>query len=346
MKISKYLSSALLCSVALFGLTTLSVSANGSNENPSGQGNSYAVTREVPQNNNDQINYADQKGAHRIYQPKYGFIKDLNNGHSHYLKGWYNKNVKYSQKATTQNGTYVKTPHGWLNTDAFNQFVITHGPLNYKMQVIHNAKLYNQPAHTTGVQVLATTQQLGLYHHWIKVNAHADTNLIKGYYRFNYNNQQYWIPGQDVMFNLKALRGHNRAVERVIATGEKLINHSPYDYNTTRRHYDCSAFIHHILAANGHSISSSIYYQAQTGRHVNFHHMKRGDIFFIQARGQGYLAHVAMYLGDGLFMHDSPSSDNGGVDVSSLHDKVWNCNNKYRAVKPNGIARRDRKSVV
>ncbi|XIF20556.1 MAG: Hypothetical protein AJITA_01331 [Acetilactobacillus jinshanensis] len=101
------------------------------------------------------------------------------------------------------------------------------------------------------------------------------------------------------MFNLKALRGHNR------------------------RHYDCS-----VLCIISY------------GRHVNFHHMRRGDIFFFAAKGQGYLAHVGMYLGHGLFLHDSPSGDNGGVDVSSLYDKVWNCHNRYRTVYPNGIARR------
>lgn len=54
--------------------------------------------------------------------------------------------------------------------------------------------------------------------------------------------------------------------------------------------------------------------------------MRRGDIFFMDDLG-----HVGIYLGNDLFLHDSPSSSTGGVGINALSQvnpnydgKTWN----------------------
>lgn len=223
-----------------------------------------------------------------------------------------------------------------------NQQIMTEGPLNYQMRVTHNGYLYNLPAHTKGSKIVNSTKNLGLYHKWVAVNRVADTNRYHGFYRFNYNDQNFWIPGQDLMFNLKALRGHNKRIEKVISYGERMIDHSKYaDYTIpSENRYQCSSFMSHIMRHGGIYISPDVWNIPHEGRAISMKHLRRGDLFFFQARGQAFFAHVAMYLGDGLFLHDSPTAYNGGADVSSLRDPVWNCNNRFRECHPNGYARR------
>lgn len=234
-----------------------------------------------------------------------------------------------------------------------NQHLISMGTIHYQMKIVRNGTLYNRPARTKNSYVMTTTEKLGLLHHWVNVNGAADAERtpfthVSGYYRFNYQGQNYWILGNDLVFNLKALRGHNRRLEKIITAGERMIGHSKYNERT--RHYDCCSFITHLYNKIGVPTGSITYNQAVAGRGVSPKHMRRGDLIFFNTsysmtacrqRISGYMAHVGMYLGDGLFLQDSPVTDNGGVDVSSLRDPMWNSRSKDPNVhKFNGIVRR------
>lgn len=352
---NKYISSILFSSAILLGLTGVSASANANQNNHIIKNQPAKVTSiKAPQTNSNHgqnVNFYNrkQRGRGRIYQTNYRFNKQLGKNRGSRAHGWYNKLIRYNRVAKTQRGNFVKTRYGWLNQNAFNQYLITYGHINYRMQVVHNGNLYNRPAHTNNAKKVATTKQLHLFHKWVNVNACADTNTTTGYYRFGYQGQNYWIPGQDLMFNLKAIRGHNHRLERIISYGERMIGHSKY--NEKSQHYDCASFLHHIFAKGGVYIgNTNTYNQVVDGRRVNPKHLKRGDLIFFNTyysedayghKINGYLCHVAMYIGDGLILQDSPFDDNGGVDVSSLRDPMWNSRSKNRKVhKFNGIARR------
>ncbi|MDF7639732.1 NlpC/P60 family protein [Lactobacillus sp. ESL0791] len=283
--------------------------------------------------------YYKGKGTGVIYQTHYGFGKKPGKK-NHSAKVWANKPIAFSKIAKNKHGIFVKTQNGWLNKKAFNQFLLTKSKMNYKMKIVHSDSLYSKPAATNGAKKIATVGKLNLLNHWVHVNAAANTNLHQVYYRFNVNNSNYWILAKNLKFNLKALKGNNKNLEHIITTGEKMIGHSTYNEYT--RHFDCSSFMNYLFTKSGHCLGSTTFSQCYNGRGVSYRHKKRGDLIFFDDRSGGHLAHVGMYLGKGLFLHDSPYTATGGVCVSSLQDAFWNSSSKkYGSVHhPDGIIRR------
>ena len=208
------------------------------------------------------------------------------------------------------------------------------------MKIVRNAKLYNLPAHTNEARKIGTSKKLHLNNKWVYVNMIAHTNLHAVYYRFKHQGKNYWILGKNIKYNLKSLEGNKKSLERIIKIGEKMIGHSKYDEKS--RHFDCSSFMNYLFTKADHHLGSTTFSQCYNGKPVNYKNKKRGDLIFFDDKDDGHLAHVGMYLGKGLFLHDSPYTDNGGVGISSLQDKFWNSrNSKYLSVHyPDGIVRR------
>ncbi|WP_223901970.1 C40 family peptidase [Lactobacillus laiwuensis] len=307
---------------------------NDNNSGSNGAINTNKKHKEVPK-----VVYSKKKGSGKIYQTHYRFSKTLT-GKKRSAKNWYKRQISYSKLAKTNKGTFVKTKYGWLNKKAFNQFLLTKNKINYKMKIVRNAKLYNLPAHTNDARKIGTSKNLHLKNKWVHVNMIAHTNLHAVYYRFKHRGQNYWILGKNIKYNLKALEGNKKSLERSIKIGEKMIGHSKYDEKS--RHFDCSSFMNYLFTKAGHHLGSTTFSQCYNGKPVNYKNKKRGDLIFFDDKDDGHLAHVGIYLGKGLFLHDSPYTDNGGVGVSSLQDNFWNSHNsKYLSVHyPDGIVRR------
>ena len=310
-----------------------------SNTNDNNSGSNGAVNTNKKHKKVPKVVYSKKKGSGKIYQTHYRFSKTLT-GKKPSAKSWYKRQISYSKLAKTNKGTFVKTKYGWLNKKAFNQFLLTKNKINYKMKIVRNAKLYNLPAHTNDARKIGTSKNLHLKNKWVHVNMIAHTNLHAVYYRFKHRGQNYWILGQNIEYNLKALEGNKKSLERIIKIGEKMIGHSKYDEKS--RHFDCSSFMNYLFTRAGHRLGSTTFSQCYNGKPINYKNKKRGDLIFFDDKDDGHLAHVGMYLGKGLFLHDSPYTDNGGVGVSSLQDNFWNSrNSKYLSVHyPDGIVRR------
>lgn len=58
--------------------------------------------------------------------------------------------------------------------------------------------------------------------------------------------------------------------------------------------------------------------EAKLGHGVAWNNIRRGDIFFMDQ-----INHVGIYLGNGLFLHDSPNSPTGGVGISNVNEAHW-----------------------
>lgn len=310
-----------------------------SNKNKDNSQSHKSINTDKKQKKAPKIIYLRKKGSGKIYQTHYRFSKTLTSK-KRSVKNWYKKQISYSKIAKTNKGTFVKTKYGWLNKKAFNQFLLTKNKINYKMKIIRNAKLYNLPAHTNEARKIGTSKKLHLKNKWVYVNMIAHTNLHAVYYRFKHQGKNYWILGKNIKYNLKSLEGNKKSLERIIKIGEKMIDHSKYDEKS--RHFDCSSFMNYLFTKAGHHLGSTTFSQCYNGKPINYKNKKRGDLIFFDDKDDGHLAHVGMYLGKGLFLHDSPYTDNGGVGVSSLQDKFWNSrNSKYLSVHyPDGIVRR------
>ncbi|MYV17058.1 C40 family peptidase [Furfurilactobacillus milii] len=143
--------------------------------------------------------------------------------------------------------------------------------------------------------------------------------------RYVYNaddNATYWLDDNG------RLTSGNWRIEKAVTTGRALIGRSPYSWGGGRtpwsiaaNQFDCSSFIHYIFASAGVILGNyqwaTTYSEKDEGIAVDWSNMRRGDIFFFAYDGD-YYDHVGMYLGNNLFLHDSPSSPTGGVGISSI----------------------------
>lgn len=273
-----------------------------------------------------------------LYHTKYNFYHRLYRTgmkRSSSARGTYEQKFTVTRIAKNGHGTFFKTPRGWINRDAFYHWTRYQGGLNYSMKVNHaHVLLYNKPWGLKGAKVTGSTSTKQLVGHWVHVDRRAELNTGTGYYRLKVNHKTYWIRGKYLSFNTKVLAGNIKQIEKAVKTGSKLVGKSKYDWGGGRsaasiraRRFDCSSFIHYIYAKSGVRLgptsSCTTYSLIRMGRKVKASHMKRGDIFFFNDKDEGKNCHVALYLGNKLFLHDSPSSDTGGVGISSLNDPHW-----------------------
>ncbi|KRM12228.1 C40 family peptidase [Lentilactobacillus farraginis] len=207
----------------------------------------------------------------------------------------------------------------------------------YKLTIVDkSAKLYSAPAGTKGSKYLGTAASNHLN---TKITGQTrddlNHNQRAGYIKFNQNNHHYWVSAQQTRFrDLNALKGPNKQIETAISAGLKLVGHSKYDYGGGRnltdiRHhrFDCSSFVRYCYGKAGITLGSldsvTTFTLVTMGKPVSFNQMKRGDLFFFtNAKGQ-VNSHVAIYLGDHLFLHDHGQSDTGGVGITSLNAPSW-----------------------
>ncbi|WP_143462311.1 C40 family peptidase [Levilactobacillus enshiensis] len=315
------ITSVIVCGLALVGITAQPVTAHAkSAADTTVYNRAYHATK-------------------TLYHPKYGFYRHL---YTSGMKRTSSARHDYEQKfaitriAKNGHGVFYQTNRGWIRQDAFYKWIRYQDNLNYDMQVNHtHILLYNKPAGLKGSKVTGSTSTKKLANHWYHVDKHMELNTANsGYYRLTAGDHHYWIRGKYMSFNTKKLKGNIKTVEKAIKTGSALVGKSKYDWGGGRtsasiaaRRFDCSSFIHWIYARSGVRLGATGTCTTQSlihmGRRVSAKNMKRGDIFFFNDKDEGVNCHVAIYLGNRLFLHDSPSADTGGVGISSLNDSHW-----------------------
>ena len=99
------------------------------------------------------------------------------------------------------------------------------------------------------------------------------------------------------------------AARRVVPTGEQYIG-VPYRYGGTSPSsgFDCSGFVQYVYRLNGVELPRTSRQMAGAGVSVSTRALAVGDLLLFQQGGR--ISHVAIYAGNGRFIHSS-SSGNG-----------------------------------
>lgn len=98
---------------------------------------------------------------------------------------------------------------------------------------------------------------------------------------------------------------------------------SPYIYGGIEASgFDCSGFIYRVfLQATGQAVprtSTGLYAWAEP---ISYLEMQKGDLLFFNTTGT--VSHVAIYIGNGRFIHSASEGPKTGVIISSLDEPYW-----------------------
>ncbi len=91
---------------------------------------------------------------------------------------------------------------------------------------------------------------------------------------------------------------------------------TPYRWGgTTPKAFDCSGFVRYVYGKLGVKLPRTARQQIQTGQKVTMASLQAGDLLFFNM-AKGYVSHVGMYLGGGMFIH--ASNPRSGVRIDSI----------------------------
>ena len=130
-----------------------------------------------------------------------------------------------------------------------------------------------------------------------------------------------YVASSDVEYYDQYMAAHPPTPDGIENTAEKFLGF-PYLWGgTSTKGFDCSGFVKTVYGMNGINLPRDASEQVDIGTTVDtdsdFTNLRKGDLlFFGQDAGSGKqekIVHVAIYLGDGYFIHSS-----GLVRISSL----------------------------
>lgn len=96
---------------------------------------------------------------------------------------------------------------------------------------------------------------------------------------------------------------------------------TPYRWGgTTPKAFDCSGFVRYIYGKLGVKLPRTARQQIKTGHKVTMAGLQAGDLIFFNM-AKGYVSHVGMYLGEGLFIH--ASNPRSGVRIDCIESPSY-----------------------
>jgi cell wall-associated NlpC family hydrolase len=112
----------------------------------------------------------------------------------------------------------------------------------------------------------------------------------------------------------------NGAADRAATQAAKMVG-KPYRYGgSSPSGFDCSGLVLYSFKQAGVSLPHNTDKQRAISRLVKLADLRRGDLLFFNQEGKKY-GHVAIYLGDGKFVH-APSSGKS-VRSDRLDSPYW-----------------------
>lgn len=114
--------------------------------------------------------------------------------------------------------------------------------------------------------------------------------------------------------------------DNVVRLAEGYAGRVSYDYGTRnpdRLIFDCSSFTQFIYRKVGVELRWGTRDQKSQGTFVSKSNLRKGDLVFFDTIGSNNDAinHVGIYMGNGQFIHNTPSKD--GIAINSLSSGWW-----------------------
>lgn len=94
-----------------------------------------------------------------------------------------------------------------------------------------------------------------------------------------------------------------------------------YGVNQPTAVMDCSAFTKYVFGLEGISLKWGTRYQKDAGTYVDRSQLAPGDLVLFRVGSSTSIGHVGIYVGNGQFIHNSPSQN--GVGISSMTSGYW-----------------------
>jgi len=123
--------------------------------------------------------------------------------------------------------------------------------------------------------------------------------------------------------NEQVTAAHETASSTAIKAGNTATSMlgKPYRYGGTNpKGFDCSGLVYYSYARAGAKVPRNTDAQRKATLPITLGHLQKGDLLFFNERGKR-ASHVAIYVGDGTFVH-APSSGKR-VRVDRLADPYW-----------------------
>jgi len=124
------------------------------------------------------------------------------------------------------------------------------------------------------------------------------------WYQIRFNSGYAYVHSDYVQFAPQATPTQQSMGQQVVETAKQYIG-TPYVYGgSTPAGFDCSGFVKYIYSQFGVNLNRVAADQINNGYAVSRDAMMPGDILcFANAGGTGYIGHVGIYVGDGMFIH-------------------------------------------
>jgi cell wall-associated NlpC family hydrolase len=123
-----------------------------------------------------------------------------------------------------------------------------------------------------------------------------------------------------------------------VSTGEQYIG-TPYRYGGTspRTGFDCSGFVQYVYGQQGVSLPRTSRQMAGAGIAVNTSSLVVGDLMLFSQGGR--ISHVAIYAGNGRFIHSSSSGNGVRYDDLDTRRGKWFADHMVAARRVTGDGR-------
>ncbi|MGI5817056.1 MAG: SH3 domain-containing protein [Armatimonadota bacterium] len=109
--------------------------------------------------------------------------------------------------------------------------------------------------------------------------------------------------------------------QSVVATAKKFIGSRYVRGGASPAGFDCSGFVHYVLAQHGVNVSRSSRTQFSQGTPVSRNDLQIGDVVFFKNTYRSGISHVGIYVGGNQFIHAANSRTN--VRISDLNSAYY-----------------------